>query len=206
MNPRLIGPAGQLAHHFARIADEQATVKLLFTGQPGTGKTTMANQIAAALCGGPWGIESANGRDASIHLIREWKRECATSCMFGSGWRTWIINEVDTCPADTQDALLTFLDELPANCCFIGTSNLDVDRLSERFRTRLERHEVGAPAPEEVAQLLVQEGVPEAVARGMAFLAGGNVRAALIDGRAWLGKHKPAVRVAKPQQQFLNVA
>lgn len=89
--PQLIGPAGALAELFARTLEdpEVSRLKLLFTGSPGVGKTALANQIAAMLTGdgGKFAIESINGRKLSIHVVSDWQRLCATSCMFGTGWR-----------------------------------------------------------------------------------------------------------------------
>ncbi len=195
----LFGPAGRLANLFARTLEDSAEpVKLLFTGEPGCGKTSLANQIAATLCGSSYAIESVNGRKCSIHVVSEWQRSTASTCMFGTGNRAFVINEVDTCPADSQDLLLTFLDEMPDNCAFIGTSNLDLSALSERFRTRLQRHEVAAPEPEEIAAHLCEAfGAPEMIAQQIAFLCGGNVRAAELDARAWANEHAPKARRAR---------
>lgn len=139
-SPRLIGPAGKLADLFARTLGDASTVKLLLTGQPGVGKTALANAVSATLTGNPWAVESVNGRKCSLHVVAEWQRLVATSCMFGTGWRAFVVNEVDTCPADAQDLLLTFLDEMPANCALIATSNLELDKLTPRFISRLARH------------------------------------------------------------------
>lgn len=207
---RLIGPAGVLADLFARTLEdaEVSRLKLLFTGAPGIGKTELANQLATILTGdgGRYAIESVNGRKLSIHVVTEWQRLCATSCMFGTGWRVFVCNEVDTCPADSQDLLLTFLDELPVNCAFIATSNLDLDKLTPRFVTRLQRHEVAAPDPEEIAALLVERGIPAAVANQTAFLCGGCVRAALLDAEAWQNVNRPrGVRARVVQGSFAVV-
>lgn len=184
----LIGPAGELANLFARTLEDTAEpMKLLLTGIAGCGKTSLANAVAAALCGNPFAIESINGRKCSIHVVNEWQRMTATSCMFGTGYRCFIVNEVDTCPADAQDLLLTFLDEMPANCAFIATSNLELDALTPRFVTRLQRHEVGAPEPEEISSWLCDVyALPPLVAQQLAFLCGGCVRAAELDAKAWL--------------------
>lgn len=203
----LIGPAGKLAAIFNRTLPELASVKLLFSGAPGVGKSELAGRIAEALCGGQFAIESVNGRKCSIHVVAEWQRSCASSCMFGTGWRAFVVNEVDTCPADAQDLLLTFLDELPTNCAFIATSNLELEKLTPRFISRLERHEVGGPEPEEIARHLCENfGAPALIAQQLAFLCGGNVRAAEIDARAWRNEHRPAVKAARVVNGSLNLS
>lgn len=198
---RLIGPAGQLANLFARTLEEETNVKLLFAGAPGVGKSQLAQRIAATLCGDRWGIETVNGRSVSIHLVRQWTHDAQTSCLFGTGWKVKIVDEVDTMPADAQDELLTFLDKLPPCRGFIATSNLELGKLSARFVTRLKRHEIAPPEAEEIAELLVHDfGVPALVAQQIAFLCGGCVRAALLDAEAWRNESKAKKKAPRALQ------
>ena len=47
-----------------------------------------------------------------------------------------IINDMDRCTRDAQDLLLSYLDRLPPGRAVIGTSNLQLDLLTESFQTR----------------------------------------------------------------------
>lgn len=183
---KLIGHAGQLRDLLSVTLQKKDRHKLLFAGAPGVGKTTLAEEIALQLCGNKFGVESTNGRYVTIHLVREWAEDLASSSLFGTGFKVKVINEVDLCQKDAQDALLSLLDELPAHRAIIGTSNLDPKALTERFRTRFTRFEVRAPADHEIEALISAEySLPQSVARQIATLCGGNVRAACLDAEAW---------------------
>jgi DNA polymerase III delta prime subunit len=198
--PRLIGPAGRLADLFARTIEDAASVKVLLSGAAGIGKTALGLQVARNLCGGEWGVTNLIGRKVTIHVVNQWEEELASSSLYGTGWKVIVIEEIDTCQRDAMDALLFVLDTLPPNRGIIGTTNLPFEELPERFRTRFERHEVTAPEPEEIARLLhAERGIPPMVAQQIAFLCGGNVRAALLDAQTWSGQHGPA-KAKRPLQ------
>lgn len=198
MSPHpLIGHAGDLAGLLSLTLAGSPRHKLLFTGSPGVGKTAVAERLAMQLTESSFGVETVNGRNVTIHVVRDWQFDFATSALFGTGWKVKVINEIDLCQRDAQDALLSFLDELPANRAVIGTSNLELGSLSERFRTRFSRYEVKAPSSAEIQDLLMaQEDLPASIARQIATLCAGNVRAALLDADVW--RNQQPERAAKP--------
>lgn len=204
--PNLIGHARELADLLSVTLTKKDRHKLLFAGAPGVGKTTLAEQIAFQLCGNKFGIESTNGRHVTIHVVRDWAMDLASSSLFGSGWKVKVINEVDLCQKDAQDALLSLLDELPAHRAIIGTSNLDPKALTERFRTRFSRYEVRAPEAEQIEALIAAEySLPPAIAQQIAALCGGNVRAACLDADAWSPPEAQSARPVLMQQTLASL-
>ncbi len=158
----LIGPA-KLALAIsrakaARLQAERRPLKLLFNGPYGTGKTLVANILAAELTGA--GAEAfaseeilerhlksspcitrLNGKKITIETAREIEGITQSRSLFHER-HALIMNECDQMTADAQTLLLTILDELPAWCAIVGTTNADVNdpalraaRFASRFHT-----------------------------------------------------------------------
>ena len=71
---------------------------------------------------------------------------------------------------------------------FLGTTNLDLGRLTERFQTRFQSVRLQPPENEALAAFLARRwAVPIATTRMIAAGAAGNVRAAMGDLEMWLG-------------------
>ena len=166
--------------------DRAASCKLLLYGPPGVGKTTVAELLARELTGTPLGVEDYNGKEISVETVRGWMTNLPLGNLF-SNWSVKIVNELDRCSRDAQDILLTYLDRLPPGKALIGTSNLQLDLLTERFQTRFQSIKLGAPDTEEIAEFLCARWpVPRDVALRIAVGSGGCVRAALADLETWL--------------------
>ena len=74
------------------------------------------------------------------------------------------------------------LDKLRPGRAFIGTSNLQLDLLTERFQTRFQVWKIAAPDAEEIASWLVRRWkAPKPIAHEIALGCRGCVRAALAD-------------------------
>ena len=191
----IVGPARQIASKLIQKVskaknDGREPIKILIYGPPGVGKTTIAELLAAELTASPWSIEDANGKLVTIETVKSWMRELAFGNLF-SDWSVKIVNELDRSSRDAQDLMLTYLDKLPPGRAFIGTSNLDLGQLTERFQTRFQAIKLEAPASEEIRGFLMQHWeVPESVASMISVGCGGNVRAALADLETHFDAHE----------------
>ncbi len=193
----LIGHAAQVATSL--LAKARATksngrhpMKLLLYGPPGVGKTTIAEMLAAELAGNAFGVEDFNGKLIGIETVKAWMSALPYGNLFGD-FSVRIVNELDRCSRDAQDLLLTYLDKLPAGRAFIGTSNLQLDLLTERFQTRFQAIKLRAPDTEEIAKFMARRwDVDNVVAAQIAVGSGGCVRAALADLENWLDAGRSA--------------
>jgi DNA polymerase III delta prime subunit len=162
-------------------------LKLLVLGAPGIGKTSLVNMIARSLAAHPAAITDHNGREVGLDLVREWIRTLGQSSLFGR-WQVKVVNELDRCSRDAQDLLLTYLDRMGPGQAFLGTTNLDLDRLTERFQTRFLPVRLQPPDNEVLAAFLASRwNAPIDITRKIAEGANGNIRAAMADLEMWLG-------------------
>ena len=111
-----VGQAGKVAEVLLRKAahlraNPNQPIKLLISGAPGIGKTSLVNLIARTLASHPAAIEDVNGREVGLDVAREWTRSLAYASMFGP-WSIKVVNELDRCSKDAQDMLLTYLDRM----------------------------------------------------------------------------------------------
>jgi len=187
-----VGQAGKAAEMLIRKAESlraqpDRSFKLLVSGAPGIGKTSLVNLIARTLASHPAAIEDVNGREVGLDVAREWTRGLAYGTLFGP-WSVKVVNELDRCSKDAQDMLLTYLDRMPPGHAFLGTTNLDIGTLTERFQTRFQSIRLQPPSNEDLAQFLARRwAAPIGITRKIAEGAKGNVRAAMADLEVWMG-------------------
>jgi replication-associated recombination protein RarA len=187
-----VGQAGKAAEMLIPKAESlraqpDRSFKLLVSGAPGIGKTSLVNLIARTLANHPAAIEDVNGREVGLEVARELTRGLAYGTLFGP-WSVKVVNELDRCSKDAQDMLLTYLDRMPAGHAFLSTTNLDIGNLTERFQTRFQSIRLQPPSNEDLAQFLARRwAAPIGITRKIAEGAKGNVRAAMADLEVWVG-------------------
>lgn len=170
-------------------ADRDGKLKFILTGEPGVGKTRLAEYLAEQLTGETvidgqsFHVESINGRVVDMPLMRKWRD---AGRYVPVSWSVKIINEIDTMPQDKEDALLSYLDELPRRTAVIGTSNRKVSELTPRLQSRLQAFHVLPPSHDEIKSLVSRWNVGKKNLTNILLGCGGNVRMALLDTQSIL--------------------
>ena len=202
----LLGKAGDIATAILATTtkikhDPTALFKALFHGGPGTGKTTIANMVAACLVTSKWDLESINGRNLTIEVVRDWQKNACYGSLFGGGWKVKVINECDLVPVAAQDLMLTYLDELPPKTAVIGTSNEDIAQLTARFQSRFQCIRIPSPTGAEIAAWLKKRfQVAKHGADWIGETCCGNIRQALLDASSLMmtGALPEKIEMKKP--------
>lgn len=192
---KLIGPAGYCHDIISQKIRLGLTrpLKLLFHGDPGTGKTDCARRLADLAAGHKLGVEHVNGKNVTVDVVREWQYEAHGTSLFGN-IAVKLIDEFDRCSRDAQDLMLTYLDDIKPYRAVIATTNLALDGKADdgkyilpRLSSRFQCYHFVPPKLDDIARFISREfGIVEPVAVQLARGADGNVRAAMLDAEAWL--------------------
>jgi len=118
----------------ANFAKSPFPTAFLFTGASGTGKTTMALALAAAI---PAELHHVPSQEANLANIERVRMTCQYVPMAGLKMHLVLIDEADQMSPAAQVSLLSKLDatNFPPATVFVFTSNA-TDRLEPRFLSR----------------------------------------------------------------------
>lgn len=192
------GKAGVIARVLFHKAQQFKTEKLpaidrryLLTGEAGTGKTSLAMAVAAAITGNSvseilnktaTNVDWYNGQSATVDVFRKWSEQGHYLPMYGSRI-VQIVDEIDAISIAAANESLSYLDSLPHHTLFIATTNKDIKDLPERLQSRFKVHRFVKVERDVIANWLGAQfpGLTTDQHQMIAVGADGNIRAAVTD-------------------------
>jgi DNA polymerase III gamma/tau subunit len=158
---------------------------ILFTGESGTGKTTLARILKDKLhCGDADFCEMNAADDKGIDIIRELRQRAGLAPIQGP-CRIWLIDECANLTSQAQEAFLKLLEDTPKHVYFF-LATTDPQKLKKTIITRSTEIRTKPLKPavlkQLVADVVAKEGkaIEPDVADKIAEIAEGSARKALV--------------------------
>ena len=205
----LMQPA--VADQLQRLA-KQPPHGLLLTGQPGSGKTTIAHWLIGQILGiAPSAVASQpyvsiiepTNRSIGIDAVRSLEHTMSLKSLGKPGQiaRVVIIQDAHLLTGEAQNALLKMLEEPPKGTMLILTAS-QAEALLPTVRSRLQTVDIGQPPAETVRSLLAEQGRPAAEIAKIMALSGGLPGVALAMAQG--DESHPLVVAAHEARQLLQ--
>lgn len=176
-----------ITERITRYIEKNDLPHLMFSGPPGTGKTTVSVCIAREIYGEDWRenfLELNASDERGIDVVRDRIKEFARSSFGGYDYRIIFLDEADALTSAAQSALRRTMEQYSHNTRFILSCNYSskiIDPIQSRCAVFRFSPLSDAAVTEQIQTIAASEGIEltESGIEALVYAAAGDMRTAI---------------------------